>query len=159
MIYGKKVGVTGIQESKFAAKFSKRLSIRTVMSLRDISEKTWVHSYPVMPHAFTFYIGLRYMCASYARKNAQKQWARTSLMTGPLEDSEFCFPRIQSAEYGRTRRDLERAKPFLAACTACNTSRSLEIMYMVDGKSCSIYLSLSHLKLFVSFNQTGFEAR
>ena len=28
---------------------------RTVTSLRDISEKTWVHSYPMMPHAFTFH--------------------------------------------------------------------------------------------------------
>ena len=33
------------------AKFSKRLSIHTVTSLRDISEKTWVHSYPMMPQA------------------------------------------------------------------------------------------------------------
>ena len=50
-----KWGSPSIQESKIAAKFSKRLSIRTVTSLRDISEKTWVHSYPMMPHAFTFH--------------------------------------------------------------------------------------------------------
>ena len=36
---------------KIVVKFSKRLSICTVMSLRDISEKTWVHSYPMMPQA------------------------------------------------------------------------------------------------------------
>ena len=47
--------IPSIQESKIAAKFSKRLSIRTVTPLRDISEKTWVHSYPMMPHAFTFH--------------------------------------------------------------------------------------------------------
>ena len=44
-------GSPSIQESKFAAKFSKRLYIRTVTSLRDIFKKTWVHSYPVMPQA------------------------------------------------------------------------------------------------------------
>ena len=32
---------------KIAAKISKRLSIRTVTSLRDIFEKTWVHRYPL----------------------------------------------------------------------------------------------------------------
>ena len=41
------MGVTGIQESKIAAKFSKRPSIRTVTSLRDISEETWIHSYAI----------------------------------------------------------------------------------------------------------------
>ena len=46
-----KWGSQSIQEGKIAAKFSKRLSIRTVTSLRDISEKTWVHSYPMMPQA------------------------------------------------------------------------------------------------------------
>ena len=46
-------GSPSIQENKIAAKFSKRLSIHTVTPLRDISEKTWVHSYPMMPHAFT----------------------------------------------------------------------------------------------------------
>ena len=56
VIYGKKKwGSPSIQESKIAVKFSKRLSICTVTSLRDISEKTWVHSYPMMPHAFTFH--------------------------------------------------------------------------------------------------------
>ena len=45
-----------IQENKIAAKFSKRLSIRTVTPLRDISEKTWVHSYLMMLHAFTFMV-------------------------------------------------------------------------------------------------------
>ena len=50
-----KWGSPSIQESKIAAKFSKRLSIRIVTSLRDISEKTWVHSYPMMPLAFTFH--------------------------------------------------------------------------------------------------------
>ena len=44
-----KWGSPSIQESKIAAKFSKRLSIRTVTPLRDISEKTWVHSYPIIP--------------------------------------------------------------------------------------------------------------
>ena len=46
-----KWGSLSIQEIKFAANFS----IRTVTSLRDISEKTWVHSYPMMSHAFTFH--------------------------------------------------------------------------------------------------------
>ena len=46
-----KGGSPAIQESKIAAKFSKRLYIRTVTSLRDISEKTWVHSYPIMQQA------------------------------------------------------------------------------------------------------------
>ena len=46
-----KWGSSSIQEGKIAAKFSKRLSIRTVTSFRDISEKTWVHSYPMMPQA------------------------------------------------------------------------------------------------------------
>ena len=50
-----KLGSQSIQESKIAAKFSKRLSIRTVTPLRDISKKTWVHSYPMMPHAFPFH--------------------------------------------------------------------------------------------------------
>ena len=49
-----KWGSLSIQKSKIAAKVSKRLSISTVTSLRDISEKTWVHSYPMMPQA-TFY--------------------------------------------------------------------------------------------------------
>ena len=40
-----KWGSPSIQESKIAAKFSKRLFIRTVKPLRDISEKTWVQSY------------------------------------------------------------------------------------------------------------------
>ena len=44
-----------IQEIKIAGKFSKRLSICTVTPLRDISEKTLVHSYSIMPHAFTFH--------------------------------------------------------------------------------------------------------
>ena len=46
-----KWGSPSIQESKIAAKFSKRLSIRSVTLLRDISKKTWVHSYPVMQQA------------------------------------------------------------------------------------------------------------
>ena len=37
--------------------------------------------------------------------------------------------RDQFAEYGRTRRDLARAEPFFAACTACNvTDRLLHIL-------------------------------
>ena len=44
----KKWNSPSIQESKIAAKFSKRFSIRTVTSLRDISEKTWVRSYPMI---------------------------------------------------------------------------------------------------------------
>ena len=50
-----KWGSPSIQESEIAAKFSKRLSIRTVTPLRDISEKTWVHSYAMMPHTFMFH--------------------------------------------------------------------------------------------------------
>ena len=42
-----KWGSLSIQESKIAAKFSKRPSIRTVTSLRDIFEETWIHSYPI----------------------------------------------------------------------------------------------------------------
>ena len=45
-----KWGSPSIQKSKIAAKFSKRLSIRTVTPLW-----TRVHSYPMMPHAFTFH--------------------------------------------------------------------------------------------------------
>ena len=51
----RKMGSPSIQESEIVAKFSKRLSIRTVTPLHDISKKTWVHSYPMMPHAFTFH--------------------------------------------------------------------------------------------------------
>ena len=40
-----KWGSQSIQESKIAAKFLKRTSIRTVTSLRDISKETWIHSY------------------------------------------------------------------------------------------------------------------
>ena len=47
-----KWGSPRIQESKIAAKFSERLSIRTVTPLRDISEKIWVHSCPMTQHAF-----------------------------------------------------------------------------------------------------------
>ena len=50
-----KWGSPSIQESEIAAKFSNRLSIRTVTPLRDISEKTWVHSYAMMPHTFMFH--------------------------------------------------------------------------------------------------------
>ena len=42
-----KWGAPSIQESKIAAKFSKRPSISTVTSLRDISEETWIHSYNI----------------------------------------------------------------------------------------------------------------
>ena len=46
MIYGKqKGGHRAFKRVKIAAKLSKRMSIRTVTPLRDISEKTWVHSY------------------------------------------------------------------------------------------------------------------
>ena len=31
-------------------------------------------------------------------------------------------PLLQSAEYGRTRRDLVHAEPILAMCTVCNTT-------------------------------------
>ena len=50
-----KWGHRAFKRVKIAAKFSRRLSIRTVTPLREISETTWVHSYPMMPHAFTFY--------------------------------------------------------------------------------------------------------
>ena len=49
-----KWGSLSIQESKIAVKFSKWPSIRTVTSLRDISEKNWIHSYPIMVVNFAF---------------------------------------------------------------------------------------------------------
>ena len=49
MIYGKKNGGhRAFKRVKISAKFSKRLSICTVTPLRDITEKIWVHSYPIM---------------------------------------------------------------------------------------------------------------
>ena len=56
VIYAKKNGGRRAfrQESKIAAKFSKQPSIRTVTSLRDISEETWIHSYPIMEVNFAF---------------------------------------------------------------------------------------------------------
>ena len=39
----------------------------------------------------------------------------------------------QFAEYGRTRRDLARAEPFFAACTACNATENSRVQPSVHG--------------------------
>ena len=97
-----KWGSPNIQESKITEKFSKRLSIRTVTPLRDISEKTWVHSYPMMPHAFTFHkkfaplasclpswFAMHDVCVTCAKKCAATMGANALLLVLEISFSGF----------------------------------------------------------------------
>ena len=50
------------------------------------------------------------------------QYGQTSIISGHSFGVPSFQPLLQSAEYGRTRRDLVYAEPILAACTLCNTT-------------------------------------
>ena len=113
-------GSPSIQESKFAAKFSKRLYIRTVTSLRDIFKKTWVHSYPVMPQAtlcpredqtlarchvcLPSWSAMHDLCLTCARKCAVAMGANVVKETsfGPQKLAKSgrncCFPKVEDTQ-------------------------------------------------------------
>ena len=101
-----------IQESKIAAKFSQRLSICTVPSLRDISEKTWVHSYPIMPHAFTFQFAPFASCLPSCdmREKMSSSNGRERPQSELVADRSTSFPGslFSASLFSRTRESEKR---------------------------------------------------